>query len=272
MRRFTLGQRGSFSAILLGILAIVVTGCNQGASTGSPQDNTEMTVGTIKGMVVYRERMLLPPDAQIEVQLQDVSKADALATVLTVVNMAAEGAPPYPFVIEYDSSIIDARMRYALRATIHSGNQLMFTNTDYIDPFSNSPVEVLVRRVPADPKPATATLEDTQWQLKTLSGNLAPPGAGAKPIDLVFMAQEQRAAGFSGCNRYFGSYVLEGESVAGSPLTLGPLAGTMMACAEGGDLERDYLQVMSTVTAYQIEGNTLLLLNAEDVVASFSAQ
>lgn len=231
-----------------------------------------MTVGTIKGMVVYRERMLLPPDAQIEVQLQDVSKADAMATVLTVVNMAAEGAPPYPFAIEYDSSKIDARMRYALRATIHSGDRLMFTNTDYIDPFSKNPVEVLVRRVPADPEPSVATLEGTQWQLETLSSNSAPLGAGGKPIDLVFMAEEQRAAGFSGCNRYFGSYALEGDSVAGNPLTLGPLAGTMMACMEGDDLERDYLKVMSTVTAYRIENSTLLLLNAEDVVASFSAQ
>ncbi|MEP6389561.1 MAG: META domain-containing protein [Halioglobus sp.] len=272
MRRFTSGYRGSFSALLLGILAIVVTGCNQGTSNGSSKDSAEMTAGTIKGMVVYRERMLLPPDAQIEIQLQDVSRADAMATVMAVVNMAADGAPPYPFVIEYDTSQVDARMRYALRATIHSGDRLMFTNTDYIDPFSESPVEVLVRRVPAEPEPSAATLEDTQWQLETLSGSPAQLGAGDKPIDLVFMSKEQRAAGFSGCNRYFGSYALEGESVAGKALTLGPLAGTMMACMEGGDLERDYLNAMGEITAYRIEGNTLLLLKAEKVVASFSAQ
>ncbi|MEP4486403.1 MAG: YbaY family lipoprotein [Halioglobus sp.] len=272
MRRFTLGYRGSFSALLLGVLAIVVTGCNQGASNDGSKNSAEMTAGTIKGMVVYRERMLLPPDAQIEIQLQDVSRADALATVMAVVTMAADGAPPYPFVIEYDTSQIDARMRYALRATIHSNDRLMFTNTDYIDPFSESPVEVLVRRVPGEPEPSVATLEDTPWQLETLSGSPAQLGAGGKPIDLMFESKEQRAAGFSGCNRYFGSYVLEGESAVGEPLTLGPLAGTMMACMEGGDLERDYLKVMGEITAYRIEGNTLLLLNADKVVASFSAQ
>ena len=60
--------------------------------------------------------------------------------------------------------------------------------------------------------------------------------------------------------------------MAGNPLTLGPLAGTMMACMEGGDAERDYLKVLAAITAYRIEGNTLLLLNTEEVVASFSAQ
>ena len=231
-----------------------------------------MNAGTIVGAVVYRERMMLPPEAQIEIQLQDVSRADAPATILAVVNMAADGAPPYPFAIDYDTSRIDERMRYALRATIHSGDRLMFTNTDYIDPFSASPVEVLVRRVPAQSAPPVATLEDTQWQLETLSGKPAPLGAGDKPIDLKFMPGEERAVGFSGCNRYFGSYSLEGDAAESNPLTLGPLAGTMMACTEGGDVERDFLNVLAAITAYRIEGNTLLLLNAEEVVASFSAQ
>ena len=273
MRQFGLGQRGIFSALVLGCLAIIVTGCNQDTSTDiNPKDSAAMNTGTIEGMVVYRERMLLPPDAQLEIQLQDISRADALATVLAVVNMAADGAPPYPFTIAYDTSTIDTRMRYALRATIHSGDRLMFTNTDYIDPFSPGPVEVLVRRVPVQSVPPAATLEGTQWQLETLSGKPAPLGAGEKPIDLMFMPDEQRAVGFSGCNRYFGSYALDGEVVAGNPLTLGPLAGTMMACMEGGDAERDYLKVLAAITAYRIEGNTLLLLNTEEVVASFSAQ
>ena len=273
MRRFGVGYRGTFSALVLGCLAVMVTGCNQEAPTVSqPEGNAGMSTGTIEGAVVYRERMLLPPDAQIEIQLQDVSRADALATVLAVVNMAADGAPPYPFTIDYDTSTIDARMRYALRATIHSGDRLMFTNTDYIDPFSKGPVEVLVRRVPAGSVPSVATLEDTQWQLETLSGVSAPLGAGDKPIDLMFMPDEQRAVGFSGCNRYFGSYALEGDATAGNPLTLGPLAGTMMACMEGDDVERDYLKVLASTTAFRIEGNTLLLMNAEEVVASFSAQ
>ena len=120
--------------------------------------------------------------------------------------------------------------------------------------------------------PPAATLEGTQWQLETLSGKPAPLGAGEKPIDLMFMPDEQRAVGFSGCNRYFGSYALEGDATAGSPLTLGPLAGTMMACMEGDDLERDYLKVLASTTAFRIEGTTLLLMNAEEVVASFSAQ
>jgi hypothetical protein len=39
---------------------------------------------------------------------------------------------------------MQARMRYALRARITNIEQLQFTNTEYIDPFSGNPVEVMV--------------------------------------------------------------------------------------------------------------------------------
>ena len=216
--------------------------------------------------------MLLPPDAQLEVQLQDISRADAMATVLATVTIAADSAPPYPFTLDYDSAQVDTRMRYALRATIHSGDRLVFTSTEYIDPFAQSPVEILVRRVPVETASAVVALEGTQWQLETLSGEPASTGVGDKAVDLMFMQEEQRAVGFSGCNRYFGNYVLEGDASVGGSLTLGPLAGTMMACPEGGDIERNYLKVLASVTAYRIEGRTLLLLNAEETVATFSVQ
>ena len=38
--------------------------------------------GTVSGTATYRERMALPPDAVLEVKLQDVSLADAPAVEL----------------------------------------------------------------------------------------------------------------------------------------------------------------------------------------------
>jgi heat shock protein HslJ len=49
------------------------------------------------------------------------------------------------------------------------------------------------------------------------------------------------------------------------------MAGTMMACPDGGELERNYLQVLGRVNAFRLEGDTLSLLAGPEVVATFRA-
>ena len=246
-----------------------------GRDGGSPPADGE-PVGTgvarIEGSVWYRERMALPPGAEVEVQLQDVSRVDAMATVLASVLLTPEAGPPYPFTLEYDPATIDPRMRYALRATISLEGRLMFTSTDYIDPFAGNPVEVLVRRAPASAREKGLALEGPRWVLATLGGEAATTGAGGKPVDLEFLSAEARAAGFSGCNRYTGGYSREGASEHASPLSFGNLAGTMMACMEGDELERSYLQMLGRVDGFRLQGDTLSLLAGPEVLATFRAQ
>ncbi|MBE9537951.1 MAG: YbaY family lipoprotein [Proteobacteria bacterium] len=105
----------------------------------------------IEGTVFYRERIALPPNAVVEIQLEDVSRADAMATVMATLTLNSENGPPYAFSIDYDPARIDSRMTYALRASIRVDDKLMFTTMDYTDPFSGNPVSVLVRRVPSNP-------------------------------------------------------------------------------------------------------------------------
>lgn len=246
-----------------------------GGDSGQPPAAGEpggISVARIEGSVWYRERIALPPGAEVEVQLQDVSRADAMATVLASVLLKPESGPPYPFSIEYDPASIDPRMRYALRATISLEGRLMFTSTDYIDPFAGNPVEVLVRRVPAPVQAKGPALEGTRWVLATLGDEAAPNGAGGKPVDLEFLSEEGRAAGFSGCNRYTGGYSREGASEHASPLSFGNLAGTMMACVEGGELEQSYLQTLARVDGFRLQGETLSLLAGPEVLATFRAQ
>ncbi|MEP1471207.1 MAG: YbaY family lipoprotein [Halieaceae bacterium] len=261
--------RGFFGAYVL-LTGLLVSGCDS-SETGVAEQAESMS--QIEGSVIYRERMMLPPGSELEIQLQDVSRADAPASVLATVMMTPEGGPPYPFSIEYNPAQIDDRMQYALRATIRLDGRLLFTNTDYINAFGGNPVEVLVRRVPESVKSVSEpVLVGTNWQLVTLSGEPAATGAGDRPADLQLSEQEQRAAGFSGCNRFSGSYSSEGDATHGTPLSFGPLAGTMMACAEGGDLERTYLQMLAGVSAYRLESGVLSLLHGDQVVATFSAE
>ncbi len=240
-------------------------------------------MSVIEGEVFYRERIMLRPGAELEVQLEDISRADALATVITTVTYTLDGGPPYPFSIEYDPTRIDPRMRYALRARITESGALRFTTTEYIDPFAAAPIEIMVSSV-AQPKAGGTTQaarsgasEDqgddaTVWILETLEGEPAPPGAGGRPIDLQLDAAESRAAGFSGCNRYTGSFSSEGTSAHGTPIQFGPMAGTLMACPEGGDLERRYLQALGRVDAYRMEGEKLTLLAGAETVATYTTR
>ncbi len=253
-------------------------------------------MSVIEGEVSYRERIMLPPGAELEVQLEDISRADAMATVITTVSYTLDGAPPYPFTIEYDPTRIDPRMRYALRARITEGGELRFTNTEYIDPFAAPPVKVMVAAVARAPAPEvedeaeTAPAESVDdgeqtagdtgadsaqqgavvWILETLEGETAPLGSRSQPIELQLDAAESRVAGFSGCNRYSGGFSGDGKSTHGTPIKFGPMAGTLMACPDGGDTERRYLQALGRVDAYRMEGEKLVLLSGADVVATYN--
>ena len=254
------------------LLTSVLVACGGGEGTG-PAEGQGM--GKIEGRVVYRERIMLPPGAELEVQLEDVSAADAMATVMATVIIPLEGGPPYPFAIDYDRARIDPRMRYGLRATIAREGRQLFTNTDYVDPFAPGELEVLVRSIPGADRPATAalavTLEDTRWELTSLDGEPAPAGANGKPVDLLLQSADRVAGGFSGCNRYRGGYSRQGNPDHGSPLSFGPSAGTLMACPEGMELEQAYLRALGSVNAFHLRGDTLVLLRNAEEVATFKA-
>ena len=286
----------SLEMSLLGVILLGLMACGgepQALAPASESAAEEATVATVEGEVFYRERIMIPPDSEVEVQLEDISRADALATVLESVSFKAQGGPPYAFTIEYDPARIDERIRYALRARITAPDgELLFTNTEYIDPFGGNPVRIMVqgmaRPEPApipEPEPAPeAGASDTGaatdqssagrivWVLSTLEGREAPAGAGGKPLELQMNAADGIASGFSGCNRYSGGFTSEGRSSHGTPIKFGPLAGTMMACAEGGDLEQSYLQVLGRVDAYRMQAGELVLLSGGKVVATFKSR
>ena len=107
--------------LLLLLVALGLAACSE---RNSEMSGEPAAVARIEGSVMYLERIMLPPGVEVEVQLQDISRADAGATLLSSVLLTPTGGPPYKFAIEYDPSTIDPRMRYALRATISRDEQL----------------------------------------------------------------------------------------------------------------------------------------------------
>ncbi len=98
--------------------------------SGTMRFGRVLSQARVTGTVTYRQRIALPPDAVMNVQLLDVSRADAPAIVLGQQTVVAGGRQvPFAFEIKYDSSRITANAIVAVRATISMGGRLLFTTT-----------------------------------------------------------------------------------------------------------------------------------------------
>jgi len=74
-------------------------------------------------------------------------------------------------------------------------------------------------------------------------------------LQITFNESEKSVSGYSGCNRFTGSFV-----ITGSTIKIGPLASTRMACQpEKNDIESKMLQALSDVNSFTIENGILTL-------------
>ena len=110
-------------------------------------------------------------------------------------------------------------------------------------------------------------LRGTYWKLVRLNGEPVQAPDKRQEAHLIFAADELRLSGSSGCNRVMGSFKVDGDK-----LRLGQMAGTMMACLSGMDLEQHFLKTLNKVERYRISGSHLEMLDAAGtVVARFEA-
>lgn len=122
--------------------SVFLVGCE---SSGSKM--TEQKIQSVTGTIAYRERILLPDNAQVTVSLQDVSKMDAPAEVIAKQQFVTNGHQvPLTFDLSYDSSRIQPRHRYTISARIEVNGKLRFiTDTSYAvinDPDNTQHVEL----------------------------------------------------------------------------------------------------------------------------------
>lgn len=103
-----------------------------------------------------------------------------------------------------------------------------------------------------------ATLEDTQWVLNgiVIGGDAVSGSAVDENITATF--SEGQMAGSAGCNNYFASYEIEGES-----LTLGPAGSTKKLCTDELVMEREneFLSALANIGSYTIEDGMLTLFD-----------
>jgi putative lipoprotein len=122
-----------------------------------PTTKAEPTA-TVRGEATYRERTAVPPGAQLEVLLLDVSRADAPSQTISGVTLTDVAQPPYPFEIAYRPDQIVSSHQYVVRAQLTHEGRLLFT-TDQAYPVITrghpSEVKLVLKRVGAPP-PASA--------------------------------------------------------------------------------------------------------------------
>lgn len=106
----------------------------------------------LSGEASYRERMALPPNAVLTVQLADVSLADAPAGIVAEQKVEPAGQVPIAFELTFDSAAIQPKMNYALQARITVDDKLWFTTAERhsLDPLAAGRQDLMLTRAAND--------------------------------------------------------------------------------------------------------------------------
>jgi putative lipoprotein len=247
--------------VLLAIAAFLIIAT---AAISSAQAETR----TLKGEVTYRERIALPPDATLRVQLVDVGAPGSPALLEAEAAIAAGGQVPLTFTLNFDDRVIQNGHSYALVAEISAGDVVWFRNGEpyAVDPLSPATPIVIVTNftgtlterpaTPVEPEaPATPEILDITWQAESIGGK--PVVENARTT--LSIASDMRAGGRGGCNSYFTQAELAGES-----LRFSAVAATRMACAaaEVTAQEESFFAALASTRFWRLRDGKLVLLDA----------
>ncbi len=262
------------SVALLAAVAIIAFSAASPAQANPPQNSSAQSAaaqGTVSGTVAYRERIALPPDAAIAVKLQDVTLQDAPAKTIAESLFAPGGKQvPIPFQLTYQQSDINPAHTYQVRADISVDGKLMFTSTTAYPAITRgapSQVAIMLQQAqPAATSSSATKLRGTHWVLAELNGKPAAPGEG-KTAHLM-LHKKGKLSGSTGCNNLVGSYI-----AAQGALQFTPAGTTMKMCSPPVmEQEQAFLAALKATNKYQVQGETLELMNGEQVLAKFQAE
>jgi len=121
--------------------------------------------------------------------------------------------------------------------------------------------------MPSDAAQSSDVLEGTAWALSSIQQD---GSMSTSELDENITAEfsSGRLSGNSGCNTYGADYSIDGDVLA-----LSPAISTRMACPEEiMEREQAFLQGLVTISNFSLDGETLILTNAEgNVQLTFTA-
>jgi len=232
--------------------AAVFAGCNSG---GRDSD------GLLLGRVTYRERVALPLNAVVELRLEDITQADAPASVLATHALATESRQvPIPFEMRYPPRLIDARHLYGLRAEIRAGNgKLLFTTARHEPVFRDGPAAEFVQLVllrPAANTTSRTPLPEGIWRLASMrrEGESLPTMPGERAYTIEF-AGNGTVSGQAHCFGFSGRYT-EGDW---GQLSISRLAAPTTGCPPPSHAD-EFLGSLDRVGHHEMRGAQWVLM------------
>ncbi|CAN7766845.1 YbaY family lipoprotein [Mesorhizobium sp. LjNodule214] len=209
---------------------------------------------TLKGEVMYRERIALPPNAVLSVQLADVSLADAPAAIIGERKVAPAGQVPIKFEISFDPQVIRPNMTYALQARITIDDRLMFISDTrhQVDPLSDAPQTIMLKMVAPD---AAAALLGQSWLVEYIDGI----GVIAEPQATFRISEAGKAGGSGPCNVYFATAKVDGSTIA-----ISEIGSTFKACApEVMAEEKALFEALARAASYHVDAGKLTITDKD---------
>jgi len=102
-------------------------------------------------------------------------------------------------------------------------------------------------------------LENIHWRLVEVAGRAAITDSSAREAFIMFDSTKKSAGGLSGCNRFGGSYVREGEK-----LTITQIIATKMACLGEGVMEQEmaFFMALERTARWEVSGDKLKLYDS----------
>jgi putative lipoprotein len=136
-------------AVLVGTQPFVLDG--DGLTIGSGENAAELhrvsataaaDLVVVSGTVTYRERMALPPDSVLVVQVLD-APADAAATIVAEVVVTPTSQVPIAYAVALDRGTFDLGQHYTLSAQISVGDDVLFTSTGDVPVLPEPPAQTI---------------------------------------------------------------------------------------------------------------------------------
>lgn len=210
--------------------------------------------------VTYRERIALPPDAELDVQLFAISREGSANKRIASQRFVMDKVP-MKVGLNYDPQLIEDAKTYKVTATIWSSNQRLFHSDPPLAVFGDTDpdaVNIVLLMIAENPaaEAVPRTVTGVEWAVTEVFGT---PWPNDDPATLVIDA-EANVSAFGGCNRFRGQAMLSDDAIT-FPANF---AGTMMACPDSFEQqERRFLDALAQVVGYVRYGAGLVMADAQ---------
>ena len=221
----------------------------------------------LSGQVTYRERIALPDNSILGIELVDET-LPAAPPRLAVKGPIGPGQVPLSFDLKFEDSLILPNHNYALIATISADGQPMFRNVEpyRVTPLAPAaePILIVTNRIAqtdttapsAEPEaPVAPAIFNTIWTAISINGTPPAPRSNAT----LSISADLRAGGNGSCNSWFAQAQLNGDK-----LSFGSVGSTQKACGQSiNQQEQAYFAALAATATWQVSGDTLTLYGVD---------